>query len=103
MATLLIREDIDVHRAALTEALRGLGARRLFRWTGHGGSQELEVWWYRVGWRILRIRAETYVGLSVAGSARLISQLRAALIRATPQPDTSLQPQPQANDSGHAT
>jgi hypothetical protein len=51
---LLAEEHDDRARAALGTALARLGARRLWRWSGRGGSQHVERWWYLLGGRIIR-------------------------------------------------
>lgn len=63
-------------RHVLTEALRRAGAVRL-RHRAYVAGGEVETWWYRVGFRPLRIHAETYVGLKIQGPARLVERIAA--------------------------
>jgi hypothetical protein len=65
--------------AALDAVLRDLRARRLWRWPGHGGSQEIDFRWYLLGGRVIRTRRETYFGLSITGPDRLVESLVTAV------------------------
>jgi hypothetical protein len=66
-------------RAALGAALAQLGARRLWRWSGHAGSQHIERWWYLLRGRIIRVEAETYAGLAVRAPHDIVERLRDAV------------------------
>jgi hypothetical protein len=63
-------------RDALTQALREAGVVRL-RHARSLASGEIETWYYRAGFRLLRVRAETYVGLTIRGPSRLVERLAA--------------------------
>jgi hypothetical protein len=63
-------------RDALTVALREAGAVRL-RYRRSVVGHEIETWHYRVGFRLLRIEAETYLGLKIQGPARLVERIAA--------------------------
>ncbi len=82
----LAEEHDDRARAALGTALAWHGARRLWRWSGRGGSQHVERWWYLLGGRIIRVEAETYVGLAVRGPRDVVELLRDAVQSAVPAP-----------------
>ena len=66
---------------ALERVLAERGARRLWRWHGHAGSQQLEREWYFVGGRLLRIQRETYFGTTIIGSRILVTTIAADITR----------------------
>ncbi|MBU1413208.1 hypothetical protein KKC22_16990 [Myxococcota bacterium] len=61
-------------RLALT--LRALGYRLGSEWSGVGGSQEISHWEISGPSGSLILEAETYVGLSLSGSAELVVEVR---------------------------
>ena len=65
--------------AALADALVERRARRLWRFAGMGGSQEVEICWYLVKGRMVRTERETFFGLKVIGPAALVDALTAAV------------------------
>ena len=68
-------EDDDALIAAVHEALRALGGRKVKAWWGVGGSQEVAHEKWRIGWRTVVLEGETYVGLSLTGSQRLTARI----------------------------
>jgi hypothetical protein len=89
LKTLHLGTEYDQNvRDALTEALRGAGAVRLRHHRFVVGN-EVETWWYRVGLRLLRIHAETYLGLKIQGPARLVDRI-AAEVRQPQSSGTSI-------------
>jgi hypothetical protein len=77
----------DTLRAALTDCLTELGADVAARQWGLGGSQILETTKVSVGKDVLVVEAETYVGLSISGEARLVDRIAAKLAARTPTKD----------------
>jgi hypothetical protein len=61
------------------DCLAALGADVRARQWGLGGSQILETVQVALGKDVLVIEAETYVGLSLAGEARLVDRVAALL------------------------
>ena len=68
-------EHDDEACAALLTAVRSVGALRIWHWRGHGGSQDLESWIFLVGWRLVRLHRETFMGLTITGSPSLVETL----------------------------
>jgi hypothetical protein len=66
---------------ALERVLAERGARRLWRWRGHAGSQELVRELYFVRGRLLRIQRETYLGTTIIGSRILVTTIAADIAR----------------------
>lgn len=73
----------DALRHALMDCLAALGADVRARQWGLGGSQILETVQVALGNDMLVIEAETYVGLSLAGEARLVDRVAALLAART--------------------
>jgi hypothetical protein len=69
----------DALRQALMECLSEMGADVAARQWGLGGSQILETTKVAVGKDVLVVEAETYVGLSISGEARLVDRLATML------------------------
>jgi hypothetical protein len=76
-STLHLGTEYDPNlRDALTQALREAGVVRLRHgWSLAGG--EIETSYYRAGFRLLRVRAETYAGLTIRGPSRRVERLAA--------------------------
>ncbi len=70
----------DGLRQAVMDCLSDLGATIDGRQWGLGGSQILETLKLSLGRDVIVVEAETYVGLSVSGSARLVDRV-AAIVR----------------------
>ena len=49
---------------------------------GVGGSQEVSTWKVKIKNEEIEITAETYIGLTITGSAELVSRLASAVIEA---------------------
>jgi hypothetical protein len=84
--TAVLGDEYDSElRSALKQTLRELGAFTLDHWNGMGGSQEVEVLEVVIGGEQLEVEAETFVGLSVSGSAqmvdKIVDEVRAKLAR----------------------
>jgi hypothetical protein len=62
-------------RVALGRSLSEIKARRVWHFWGVGGSQQVEVWWYVVSWRLIRIVAETYMGVFAHGPPSVLGPL----------------------------
>lgn len=75
----------DALRQALTACLASLGADLEARQWGLGGSQIIETTKVLLGKDQLVVEAETYVGLSISGEARVVERV-AALLAARTQP-----------------
>lgn len=60
-------------RKHLLAALRKAGARRVGKWWGLGGSQEITAWTFDVAGGRLVVEAETYIGLTLTGDQAAIS------------------------------
>jgi hypothetical protein len=69
-------EHDDRLRARLGEVLRALGCRIDHREWGVAGSQEISTWDVHSASGMLRIEAETYVGLTVTGPRNLVDAVR---------------------------
>jgi hypothetical protein len=68
-------------RQSLLETLTWLGADIDARQWGLGGSQIIETTKLSLGKNQLVVEAETYVGLSIAGEARVVDRVAALLAR----------------------
>lgn len=68
-------------RAAVLECLIELGAEVSARQFGLGGSQIIETTKLSLGSDRLVVEAETYVGLSISGPARLVDRVAALLAK----------------------
>ena len=67
----------DALRQALMACLAALGADIAARQWGLGGSQIIETTNVSLGKDLLVVEAETYVGLSIAGEARVVDRVAA--------------------------
>lgn len=72
-------EHDDALRQALLACLGALGADVAARQWGLGGSQTLETMRVYLGKDLLVVEAETYVGLSIQGEARVVNRVAEAL------------------------
>ena len=54
----------------LKEALAAEGAEQIAHNYGVGGSQEIQVWAFRIGGEVLKATAETYMGCLLKGMRR---------------------------------
>ena len=76
--TVLLGPEYDEEtRRTLATALQRVGARRVWGWRGMAGSQEVDRSWYLVGWRLLRISEETYLGATLRGPSALVERIAA--------------------------
>jgi len=66
----------DALLARLKKVLQQLGYKSQDKWHGVGGSQDIWHWEVVSEGEVLIIESETYMGLSVAGSADRISILQ---------------------------
>lgn len=66
-------------RKRLVAALRKAGARRVGKWWGVGGSQEITTWIFEVAGGRLSVEAETYIGLTLVGDEAAVSAVTAHL------------------------
>jgi hypothetical protein len=76
---ILGNEYDEVLRHALMDCLTALGADVAARQWGLGGSQTLETTKVYLGKALVVVEAETYVGLSISGEARLVDRVAAVL------------------------
>jgi len=93
MKLVLGKEHDDQFRAALRRALDSVAARRLWHWSGMAGSQQVDVAWYLVGWRALRVQTENYQGLSLHGPKTFVKRVTSLVREHTraPAAERSLQ------------
>jgi hypothetical protein len=84
-------------RTALEKVLAARGARRLWSWRGHAGSQELERAWYLVRGGILRVHAETYAGLAILGPRRVVEDITKAVQQSLSPRSDVLRPNTRCN------
>lgn len=70
-------------RQWLLDRLAQLGATVEARQFGFGGSQIIETTKVSLGKDLLIVEAETYVGLSIAGEARLVNRIAALVAERT--------------------
>jgi hypothetical protein len=75
----LANEYDDNLRQALMDTLAALGADTAAHQWGLGGSQIIETRRVYLGRSLLVVEAETYVGLSITGEARLVDKVAALL------------------------
>lgn len=74
--TVVLGDEYDSDlRAALVHTLRGLGALAADQWQGIGGSQEVESLTAVVSGEEIKVEAETYIGLSLTGSAVVVDKI----------------------------
>jgi len=69
----------DALRQALMDCLAALGADIAGRQWGLGGAQIIETTKISLGKDLLVVEAETYVGLSISGEARVVDRVAALL------------------------
>ena len=72
-------EHDDALRQSLMACLASLGADVAARQWGLGGSQTLETMRVYLGKDLVVVEAETYVGLSIQGEARVVNRVADAL------------------------
>lgn len=78
--TLVLGKEYDgALRRALMDCLAGMGAEVTARQWGLGGSQTLETTKVYVGKDLVVVQSETYVGLSITGSPRLVDRIATTL------------------------
>ena len=65
----------DALRHALLDCLTALGADIAARQWGLGGSQIIETTKIALGKDLIVVEAETYVGLSISGEARVVDRV----------------------------
>jgi hypothetical protein len=70
----------DALRQALMDCLAALGADITARQWGLGGSQIIETTKITLGKDLLVVEAETYVGLSISGEARVVDRVAAIVL-----------------------
>lgn len=73
----------DALRHALMDCLAELGADIAARQWGLGGSQIIDTTKVSLGKDLLVVEAETYVGLSISGEARVVDRVAASLATRT--------------------
>ena len=59
----------------LLAVVQSAGGFRLWHRRGTGGSRDVESRGFLIGWRLLRIQRETYMGLSIAAPALFVKSL----------------------------
>ena len=74
---ILANEYDDKLRQALMELLAALGADIAAHQWGLGGSQIIETKKVYLGKDLVIVEAETYVGLSITGEARIVERVAA--------------------------
>ncbi len=65
----------DALRQALMDCLASLGADIAARQWGLGGAQIIETMKISLGRDLIVVEAETYVGLSISGDARVVERV----------------------------
>jgi hypothetical protein len=81
---LILGSEHDVAlRGAVLEYLATIGAEMTARQFGLGGSQIIETTTLALGRDLLVVEAETYVGLSVSGPARLVNRVATLMAERT--------------------
>ncbi|MGF0237461.1 hypothetical protein ACQR3P_01060 [Rhodococcus sp. IEGM1300] len=74
--TIILGDEYDdALRDALCAVLVRIGAVRIDKSWGIGGSQEVEALIVRVGNALVAIEAETFVGLTVAGPKAVVEDI----------------------------
>lgn len=73
----------DGLRQALLDCLTTMGADIEARQWGLGGAQIIETLKVSLGRDLIVVEAETYVGLSITGAARVVDRIAAALAART--------------------
>ena len=73
----------DALRHALMDCLAELGANVAARQWGLGGSQIIDTTKVSLGKDLLVVEAETYVGLSITGEARVVDRVAGLLAART--------------------
>jgi hypothetical protein len=76
----------DALRQALMDCLATLGADIDARQWGLGGAQIIETTKVSLGRDLLVVEAETYVGLSISGAARVVDRVAAMVLARTAKP-----------------
>jgi hypothetical protein len=71
----LAEEWCDDLVTATNGVLRDMGGHKISNSWGVGGSQEVEVTKWRLGWRTIIVEAETYIGLTITGPDELVRQI----------------------------
>ena len=69
----------DALRHAVMECLAAWGAQIAARQFGLGGARIIETTKLSLGKELLVVEAETYVGLSITGEARIVDRVAATL------------------------
>ncbi|HYP89636.1 MAG TPA: hypothetical protein VEQ59_15820 [Polyangiaceae bacterium] len=76
----------DALRHTLMAELAAMGATIEGHQWGLGGSQIIQTTKLRLGKDTLVVESETYVGLSIAGPARIVDRVASMLPAAAPKP-----------------
>lgn len=63
----------------MKDVLSTEGAEEVDYSYGVGGSQEIQVWTFSIGREVLKVTAETYMGLSVEGDAKVVTRIANAV------------------------
>lgn len=80
MATLQLGSEADpAIRRRLKAALKAVKAKKLSNSWGVFGSQEVVGHDYRIGSSIVRVEAETYMGISISGDDAAVALLASHL------------------------
>jgi len=64
---------------AVKDVLATEGAEKIDCSYGVGGSQEIRVWTFSIGREVLKVTAETYMGLSIEGDAEVATRIATAV------------------------
>jgi len=82
--TVILGPEYDQHlRATVMEIMRQLGASVEARNWSVAGSQEIETVQARLDGKEITIEAEAYIGLSITGDEKIISEISERLRQAT--------------------
>jgi hypothetical protein len=74
--TINLGAEYDVQLQEMVhDVLLALGARLIRQSWGVGGSQEIFTRWYKLGWKVVTVEGETYIGLSITGEAELVREI----------------------------
>ena len=76
----------DALRQVLMDCLATLGADIAARQWGLGGAQIIETTKISLGRDWIVVEAETYVGLSISGEARVVDRVAAMVLARTAKP-----------------